>query len=137
MIEELLTGRREPSVATWRADRREAARGMTEAERAGWRVFWLDGTGLGDKRALLDRCAEEFAFPSHFGRNWDALQDFLRDLSWAPAARGYLVVYDHWGDLADADPASHRMLMDVFDTAVAYWRGTGTPMAVLLLQEPD
>jgi hypothetical protein len=136
MIEELLTGRREPGVATWRADRREAARGATEAERAGWRVFWLDGAGLGDKRGLLDRCAEEFSLPSYFGHNWDALQDCVKDLSWAPATRGYLVVYDHWGDLADADPASHRTLMDVFDTTVAYWRETGTPMAVLLLEEP-
>lgn len=136
MIEELLTGRREPGVATWRASRREAARGATEAERAGWRVFWLDGSGLDGKAALLDRCAVEFAFPSYFGHNWDALQDCLRDLSWAPATRGYLVVYDHGGDLADADPAAHRTLMDVFDTTVGYWRETGTPMAVLLLEEP-
>jgi RNAse (barnase) inhibitor barstar len=136
MIEELLTGRREPGVATWRAGRREAARGATEAERAGWRVFWLDGAGLDGKAALLDRCAVEFALPSYFGHNWDALQDCLRDLSWAPTTCGYLVVYDHWDGLADADPASHRTLMDVFDSAVAYWRGTDTPMAVLLLEEP-
>lgn len=136
MIEELLTGRREPGVTTWRADRREAARGATEAERAGWRVFWLDGAGLDGKAALLDRCAVEFAFPSYFGQNWDALQDCLQDLSWAPTTCGYLVVYDHWGDLADADPASHRTLVDVFESAVAHWRRSGTPMAVLLLADP-
>jgi RNAse (barnase) inhibitor barstar len=136
MIEELLTGRREPGVGVWAADRREAARGATEAERAGWRVFWLDGAGLDGKRALLHRCAEEFAFPSYFGHNWDALQDCLNDLSWAPATRGYLVVYDRWGDLANADPASHRTLVGVFETAVAHWRGTATPMAVLLREEP-
>lgn len=136
MIEEMLTGRREPGVASWQADRREAARGATEAERAGWRVFWLDGSGICDKRSLLDRCAEEFALPSYFGRNWDALQDCLKDLSWVPASRGYLVVYDHWGELADADPASHRTLVDIFETAVTFWRGTSTPMAVLLLDGP-
>lgn len=135
MIEELLTGRRAPGVHTWRADRREAARGATEAERAGWRVFWLDGTGLRDKRALLDRCAVEFALPAYFGHNWDALQDCLRDLSWAPATCGYLVVYDRWGDLAAADPQTHRTLIDVFETTVAYWRETSTPMAVLLLEQ--
>src|SRR5881394_15455 len=98
MIEELLTGRREPGVHQWRADRREAARGATEAERAGRRVFWLDGRGVADKRTLLERCAVEFELPSYFGHNWDALRDCLIDLSWVPATRGYLVVYDHWRD---------------------------------------
>ncbi|GLY78226.1 barstar family protein [Actinoallomurus iriomotensis] len=137
MIEELLTGRRKPGVHSWAADRREAARGVTEAERAGWRVFWLDGAGVRDKRTLLTRCAEEFALPSYFGHNWDALQDSLRDLSWTPANCGYLVVYDHWGELADADPAAHRTLVDVFETAVAHWRDTATPMAVLLLSPAE
>jgi RNAse (barnase) inhibitor barstar len=133
MIEELLTGRREPGVHSWVADRREAARGATEAERVGWRVFWLDGSGLRDKRALLDRCVEEFALPAYFGRNWDALQDSLCDLSWTPTTCGYLVVYDNWGELADANPSAHRTLVDVFESAVAYWRKTPTPMAVLLV----
>jgi RNAse (barnase) inhibitor barstar len=134
MIEELLTGRLEPGVHRWRTDRREAARGVTEAERAGRRVFWLDGTGLRDKRALLDRCAVEFSLPSYFGHNWDALQDCLNDLSWVPSASGYLVVYDHWQDLADADPEVHRTLTDVFESAITHWKKTATPMAVLLLE---
>jgi RNAse (barnase) inhibitor barstar len=133
MIEELLTGRLEPGVHTWDTSRREAARGVTEAERAGWRVFWLDATGVRDKQGLLERCAEEFALPSYFGHNWDALQDSLKDLSWVPATRGYLVVYDHWQDLAGGEV--HRTLVDVFESAVAFWRGTSTPMAVLLLSE--
>ena len=131
MIEELLTGRLEPGVHRWQTDRREAARGVTEAERVGWRVFWLDGTGLRDKRTLLDRCAVEFSLPSYFGHNWDALQDCLNDLSWVPAASGYLVVYDHW---QDTDPSLHGTLVDVFTSAVAHWRKTPTPMAVLLLE---
>jgi RNAse (barnase) inhibitor barstar len=133
MIAELLTGRRPPGVYTWPVDRREAARGAAEAERAGWRVFWLDVRGVRDKRTLLERCAEEFVLPSYFGHNWDALQDSLRDLSWVPANTGYLVVYDHWREPADADPAAHRTLLDVFTAAVEHWRPTATPMAVLIL----
>ncbi|MFL6057240.1 MAG: barstar family protein [Actinoallomurus sp.] len=132
MIEELLTGHRAPGVYTWPVDRREAARGAVEAERAGWRVFWLDVRGVRDKQALLQRCAEELVLPSYFGRNWDALEECLRDLSWVPANTGYLVIYDHWRELADADPAAHRTLLDVFGAAVEHWRDTSTPMAVLL-----
>jgi RNAse (barnase) inhibitor barstar len=130
MIEELLTGRLRPGVHTWAVSRREAARGVTEAERAGWRVFWLDVSGVRDKAELLSRCAEEFALPSHFGHNWDALQDMLQDLSWAPTTCGYLVVYDHWQDLADA--SLHQSLVDVFETVADHWRSRDTPMAVFL-----
>jgi RNAse (barnase) inhibitor barstar len=79
----------------------------------------------------MDRCAVEFSLPSYFGHNWDALQDCLNDLSWVPTASGYLVVYDHW---QDADPSLHGTLVDVFTSAVAHWRTTPTPMAVLLLE---
>ncbi|MCW2947472.1 MAG: hypothetical protein JWR24_4189 [Actinoallomurus sp.] len=140
MIEELLTGRRGPGVYLWQADRREAARGVTEAERAGWRVFWLDGRGVRDKQTLLERSAEEFSLPSYFGHNWDALQDCLTDLSWAPAARGYLVVFDHWRDLASSNPEAYRTVLEIFENAVDFWRETTTPMTVLLLagdEPPD
>jgi hypothetical protein len=137
MIEEILTGRRPPGVYTWPVDRREAARGAAEAERAGRRIFWLDGHGVHDKRALLVRCAEEFVLPSYFGHNWDALQDSLRDLSWAPANCGYLVLYELWRELADADPAAHRTLLDVFTAAVEHWRDTATPLSVLLLMTEE
>lgn len=137
MIAELLAGRLDPAVYTWPVDRRVAARDVTEAERAGWRVFWLDARGVRDKRALLERCAEEFALPSYFGHNWDALQDCLRDLAWVPAVAGYLVVYDHWRGPAEADPETHRTLMEIFEAAVRFWRGTPTPMAVLLLDGDD
>jgi RNAse (barnase) inhibitor barstar len=136
MIEELLTGRRGPGLYRWCADRREAARGVTEAERAGHRVFWLDGSGVRDRPEVFRRCVEEFALPSYFGHTWDALQDCLKDLSWAPANCGYLVILDHWEDLAGADPAVYRTLLDIFETAVGFWRGTPTPMVVLLLSEP-
>lgn len=137
MIEELLTGRSEPGVRTWHADHREAARGVTEAERAGWRVFWLDGTGVRDKRAFLERCREEFALPSYFGGNWDALEECLIDLSWVPAARGYLVVYDRGQDLESGDPQAHRIAIEIFERAVEHWKRTATPMAVLLLRSDD
>ena len=133
MIEELLTGRREPGIHLWEAGHQEAARGVTEAERAGHRVFWLEGRGVRDKRAFLDLCAVEFTLPSTFGRNWDALQDCLYDLSWVPATRGYLVVYDHWQDLSGGDPAAHGVVLDIFEQAVTYWRNTATPMSVLMM----
>lgn len=133
MIAEILTGHRPPGVYTWPVGRKEAVRGVAEAERRGRRVFWLDVHGVRDKREFFARCADEFVLPSYFGHNWDALQDSLRDLSWAPANCGYLVLYDHWRELADADPEAHRTLLDVFAAAVEHWRDTTTPLSVLIL----
>lgn len=135
MIEELPGGHREPGVHRWTAGRAEADRAIAAAERAGLRVFRLDGRGARDKASLLARCAVAFALPDWFGHNWDALQDCLTDLSWAPASAGRLVVYEGWTDLAGADPAAHETLIDVFRDAVAYWRGTPTPLWVLLFGE--
>lgn len=39
-------------------------------------------SNLASKSELLDVFAREARFPDYFGRNWDALQDCIRDLSW-------------------------------------------------------
>lgn len=56
----------------------------------GWRVATLDGAAIASREALLDACATALEFPGWYGRNWDALADCLRDLSWLPAD-GYLL----------------------------------------------
>ncbi|MEV4254135.1 barstar family protein [Spirillospora sp. NPDC049652] len=135
-LDELLTGRLKPGVYQWRASPGHGAvRDLGWMERAaeeGWRPFHLDGRRARDKDGFLRLCAGAFDLPDWFGKNWDALQDCLTDLSWAPADRGYVVLYESWAELADADQASFRTALDVFAEAVAYWRDTRTPMVVML-----
>ncbi len=57
-----------------------------EASRAGWACPEVDGARMPDLEAMFDAFAAALAFPSWFGRNWDAFADGLRDLSWLPAA---------------------------------------------------
>lgn len=71
---------------------------------AGWSQVRLDLTGVTDKPAFMDRCARALGLPDWFGRNWDALADCLGDLSWAPPARGRLLVVTGWRDFARAAP---------------------------------
>ncbi|MDP3046494.1 MAG: barstar family protein [Chloroflexota bacterium] len=108
-----------PAIAAW-------------ADQGGWRFFRLDGQRIATKADLLAACAAAMDFPSTFGQNWDALADSLRDLSWAPAARGYLVLYDGVGRLASAQPQNLAVALDIFQDAVDFWRATPTPMTVLL-----
>jgi hypothetical protein len=74
-----------------------------------------------EKEELLDNIAAALAFPSWFGRNWDALEDCLTDLSWREAP-GYLLLFEQPqpGDDLGA-------LTDVLHSSAAAWRGRGKP----------
>jgi hypothetical protein len=99
----------------------------------GWTTSLVNLEGANDKAGILDAFADGLQFPVWVGRNWDALDDALRDLSWLPngplgrlvAVRG---VVSRGSDLA----ADHRMLRDVLTTAVANWATTDSPLAVML-----
>ena len=51
----------------------EAAAGVTP-------VWWLRGSRMRTRSALMDEWAAAAQFPPHFGGNWDALRDALSDL---------------------------------------------------------
>ncbi|QKW40045.1 barstar family protein [Actinomadura sp. NAK00032] len=135
-LNELLAGRLEPGVYQWRTPPVPGAVGDTSwterAEEAGWRGFHLDGRRARDKAGFLRLCAAVFEAPALADGDWDDLAAALRDLSWAPAKNGYLVLYESWAELADTDHKSLRMVLDVFGDAVKAWRATSTPMTVLM-----
>lgn len=58
---------------------------------AGFFVGTLDAAEIDDDGRLLAAVAEALEFPDYFGSNWDALNDCLGDMSWAPA-EGYAVI---------------------------------------------
>jgi RNAse (barnase) inhibitor barstar len=97
----------------------------------------LDLHGCADKPTLLARMAQALDFPNDRGRNWDALGDALRDLSWLPAP-GYAVLVDHADDLRDADEASFDTLLALLDEASAEWATLDIPFwAFLALPEEE
>ncbi len=98
----------------------------------GWIHVELDLTGVTAKPAFMDRCVRALELPGHFGRNWDALADCLGDLSWAPPARGRLVVVAGWQEFALAVPHDWGIAQEVFAEAAERWRGTDTPLQVVL-----
>lgn len=133
---ELLAGRLEPGLYQWRTAPVPGAVGDTSwterAEEAGLRAFHLDGRRARDKGSFLRLCADVFDLPPGSADDWDVLGDALADLSWMPAKNGYLVLYQSWAELADADQPSFRAVLDVFARTVKAWRDTSTPMTVLL-----
>ncbi|WP_150210829.1 barstar family protein [Streptomyces venezuelae] len=103
---------------------------------AGWATLRLDLDGVRSKAGLMDACAEAFALPRWFGRNWDALADCLIDLSWLPDVPGRVVVVSSWRGFARARPGDWETLREVLEEAVGYWREAAAPLEVLLADAP-
>ena len=101
------------------------------AERHGWRAFHLNGGALATKAQFLAAGARALDFPSYFGQNWDAFEESLNDMSWAPA-RGYLVVFDGVAHFAQAQPDEFGVALDILRESVKRWHKLGTPLVVLL-----
>jgi|YNPBryantNP2012_1023418.scaffolds.fasta_scaffold00146_2 hypothetical protein len=130
-LDDLLAGRIAPDV--YRLTQPILANEIAaRADRCGWRFARLEGRQIRSKAAFLEACSRALAFPAYFGRNWDALADCLRDLSWAPAAAGHLVLYEDAGIFAAAAPADFAVALDVLRAAVAYRRDAPPPLVVLL-----
>ncbi len=69
-------------------------------------------------------------FPAYSGQNWDAFEESIRDLTWAPAP-GYLVLFDEPDQFAARDPEQWEIAKSILENAVDTWRANGVPMVVL------
>jgi hypothetical protein len=109
---------------------------LLDLRRAGWAIATVDFRGAADKPTMLEAFARGLHFPAWVGRNWDALDDALRDLSWWPAAaRGRVILVCGWSRSPEAPLADLVIVRDVLDTAVAAWAQSEAPLVVLLGDE--
>lgn len=74
-----------------------------------------------DKETALDAFSLALGFPDWFGRNWDALEDCLADLSWRPAA-GHVLLIERSEALAQDE---RGILTDVLRASAESWSGRG------------
>lgn len=79
--------------------------------------------GIRTKSDLLERLARELQFPEWFGRNWDALEDCLGEIS------GYLLFTDHQGIGAD----DLGVLADVLASSAEYRAERGEPFFAIFV----
>ena len=124
--------RLDPGVSRLRS-RSSTEEVVARLARAGWDVRVVDVSDARDKVGLLDAFAGALSFPSWVGRNWDALDDALRDLSWWTAGeRGRAIIVAGAGRLDAALDREWATLCDVLTSATDRWRGTTTPLGVLV-----
>lgn len=80
------------------------------------KVAWVE-QGITTKEELLEALSTQLGFPEYFGRNWDALLDMLRDLSWIRERR-VAILHDGMPELA---PAEVRTYLRVLQHAMSSW----------------
>ena len=87
----------------------------------------LDLARIDAQQALFERMAKALDFPDWFGRNWDALEDCLGDLSWRGGS-GHVLLFESFprGD-------ELGVLLDVLRSSAEYWAGRGRPFFAVLL----
>lgn len=107
------------------------------ARDAGLQVRRIDLLDCANKATLLLRFAVALDFPTGSGRNWDALSDSLRDLSWL-AAPGYALLLDGASGLHRAEGDDFDTLLSILDEARAFWAGHDVPFwAFVALDDED
>jgi RNAse (barnase) inhibitor barstar len=81
----------------------------------------VDLGSVRDKASLLRRFADALAFPADFGRNWDALNDSLQDLSWL-RANGHVLHLCNIGGVRQALDGEWDTLLDILHEAANFWK---------------
>ncbi|MCC7163466.1 MAG: barstar family protein [Anaerolineae bacterium] len=103
----------------------------TEANRAGFNLYYLDGSKIRDKKSFLEKIAAAMSFPAYFGKNWDALNDMLADMSWAQPG-GLIILWQSPERFRRDAPEDWEVALELFRTAVEFWSGANVPYYVLL-----
>ncbi len=81
------------------------------------------------KQKLLGLLGDRLDFPRFFGKNWDALEELLRDLSWLEAKRIVLV---HEG-LPFGGGESRIIYLQILESIQEYWREADDPKELVVV----
>jgi len=101
---------------------------MTAAESAGQHFLYASLKDAETKQDVLDQIAESFLFPSHFGKNLDALYDCMTDLVHRAGVQpGFVVVLEQLPDNPKFDRETREQLLDVFRDAADFWAERRVP----------
>jgi RNAse (barnase) inhibitor barstar len=95
---------------------------MQAAEQAGQHFLYANLSEAQSKQDVLDGIAQAFLFPSHFGKNLDALHDCMTDLVHKAGSQpGFVVVLEQLPDNIRFDREAREQLLDVFRDTADFW----------------
>ena len=92
-------------------------------------------TGLRSRRKLFAALSRRLKLPGYFGKNWDALEECLRDLSWVGDAPRVAVA--HCSLPLRARSAARKTYLQVLRSATSFTRDEGSPRLVVVFPESE
>ena len=111
------------SIRAYRVDDLQKA-----ASHAEQHFLYANLTDAQSKQEVLETIAEAFLFPSHFGKNLDALFDCMTDLVHKAGQQpGFVVVLEQLPDNPRFDREAREQLLDVFRDAADFWAERKVP----------
>ena len=101
---------------------------MQAARQADQHFLYANLTMAQSKQEVLEGIADAFLFPTHFGKNLDALYDCMTDLVQKSGAQpGFVVVLEQLPDNPRFDREAREQLLDVFRDAADFWAERKVP----------
>ncbi len=101
---------------------------QTAAVHLGQHFLYANLAQAQSKQDVLDLIAEQFTFPAHFGKNFDALYDCMTDpLHKSGPQPGFIVVLEQIPANGKFDKEAREQLLDIFRDAADYWADRKTP----------
>ncbi|MDX1764211.1 MAG: barstar family protein [bacterium] len=100
----------------------------------GLAFFHVDFGRVWSKKSFLRRLARDLQFPPYFGENWDAFEECLNDMAWAPAP-GYVILLENWETFARRSPGEMETALSIFEDATLSWSDEGNAFFVLLREK--
>lgn len=101
---------------------------MQAAQDSGQHFLYADLSQAQTKQDVLEMIAQQFTFPTHFGKNFDALYDCMTDpLHKSGPQPGFIVVLEQIPATAKFDKEAREQLLDIFRDAADYWGDRKVP----------
>jgi hypothetical protein len=109
----------------------EAAALAGAARALGFGVFELDGAAMRSKAGIMDHAAGRLAFPGDFGRNWDALIDYLGDMATIHKNEKTLILITAPDEIGADEPGLAAKFREVLGLACNNAREWGKGVVIL------
>ena len=83
----------------------------------------LDGSELTTKNQLMNKMKEALSFPDYFGKNWDALEEVLKDFSWINGVESIRITFENSSEILSSEAEYDRQVFkDIVNSTVEYWK---------------
>ncbi|MBO6518423.1 MAG: barstar family protein [Rhodospirillales bacterium] len=111
----------------------QASETRSELEGTDLCVLRLDASTIDSDDALFGALALSLSFPDYFGRNWDAVDECLRDLSeWMPAS-GYVLFIEGSSHLWKKATLTAGHLISAWQFCTKNWMAEGKPFHLVFV----